>query len=119
MLQLLGTLMTVVQMQHNTLLPLLRVACQALTVEGLDLLQIKAAGEPCPALAGTLIAAAAPFWFAGKHPCSHACLPQEQDQMLFELYCISWPPIGAQALCHASAKFGCVVLCLAALDAFG
>ena len=42
--------MSVVQLQHTTLLPLLRVACQTLTVQGLDLLQIKAAGNvmlPC------------------------------------------------------------------------
>lgn len=43
-LQLIAQLMPVVQLQQSTLLPLLRVACQALTVQGLDLLQIKAAG---------------------------------------------------------------------------
>lgn len=37
-------LMSVVQLQQSTVLPLLRVACQTLTVQGLDLLQIKAAG---------------------------------------------------------------------------
>lgn len=37
--------MAVVQLQQSTLLPLLRVACQTLTVQGLDLLQIKAAGN--------------------------------------------------------------------------
>lgn len=37
--------MTVVQLQQSTLLPLLRAACQTLTVQGLDLLQIKAAGN--------------------------------------------------------------------------
>lgn len=43
-------LMTVVQLQHSTLLTLSRVACQTLTVEGVDLLQIKAAGEECCSL---------------------------------------------------------------------
>ena len=43
-LQLIAQLMSVVQLQQSTLLPLLRVACQTLTVQGLDLLQIKAAG---------------------------------------------------------------------------
>jgi len=37
--------MTTVQLQHSTLLTLSRVACQTLTVEGVDLLQIKAAGQ--------------------------------------------------------------------------
>ena len=37
--------MSVVQLQQNTLLPLLRVACQTQTVQGLDLLHIKAAGS--------------------------------------------------------------------------
>lgn len=40
-----GQLMTTVQLQHSTLLTLSRVACQTLTVEGVDLLQIKAAGQ--------------------------------------------------------------------------
>ena len=44
-LQLIAQLMSVVQLQQNTLLPMLRVACQTLTVQGLDLLQIKAAGS--------------------------------------------------------------------------
>ncbi len=37
--------MTTVQLQHSTLLTLSRVACQTLTVAGVDLLQIKAAGQ--------------------------------------------------------------------------
>ena len=37
--------MSMVQLQQSTLLPLLRVACQTLTVQSLDLLQIKAAGS--------------------------------------------------------------------------
>ena len=44
-LHLLGQLMAAVQLQHTTLLVLSRVACQTLTVEGVDLLQIKAAGQ--------------------------------------------------------------------------
>ncbi len=40
-----GQLMTTVQLQHSTLLTLSRVACQTLTVQGVDLLQIKAAGQ--------------------------------------------------------------------------
>ena len=40
-----GQLMTTVQLQHSTLLTLSRVACQTLTVAGVDLLQIKAAGQ--------------------------------------------------------------------------
>ena len=44
-LPLLGQLVTVVQLQHSTLLTLSRVACQTLTVQGIDLLQIKAAGQ--------------------------------------------------------------------------
>jgi len=44
-LQLMGQLMTTVQLQHSTLLTLSRVACQTLTVQGVDLLQIKAAGQ--------------------------------------------------------------------------
>ena len=43
-LQLMAQLMSVVQLQQSTVLPLLRVACQTLTVQGLDLLQIKDAG---------------------------------------------------------------------------
>ena len=44
-LQLMGQILSVVQLQQSTVLPLLRVACQTLTVDGLDLLQIKAAGD--------------------------------------------------------------------------
>ncbi|DBB01136.1 TPA: hypothetical protein ACH3X1_001027 [Trebouxia sp. C0004] len=60
-LQLMGQLMTTVQLQHSTLLTLSRVACQTLTVEGVDLLQIKAAGllvaifQHCPPLQNTLM----------------------------------------------------------------
>ena len=46
-LQLLAQLITVVQLQHSTLLTVSRVACQTLTVAGVDLLQIKAAGRGC------------------------------------------------------------------------
>lgn len=44
LLQLVGALLQSVQLQASTVLPLLRVACQSLTVTGVDLLQIKAAG---------------------------------------------------------------------------
>ncbi|DBA96220.1 TPA: hypothetical protein ACH3X3_002417 [Trebouxia sp. C0006] len=60
-LQLMGQLMTTVQLQHSTLLTLSRVACQTLTVQGVDLLQIKAAGlliaifQHCPSLQSTLM----------------------------------------------------------------
>lgn len=40
-----GALLKSVQLQASTLLPFLRIACQSLTVEGIDLLQIKAAGS--------------------------------------------------------------------------
>ncbi|KAL0029310.1 hypothetical protein WJX79_009424 [Trebouxia sp. C0005] len=60
-LQLMGQLMTAVLLQHSTLLTLSRVACQILIVEGVDLLQIKAAGlliaifQHCPPLQNTLM----------------------------------------------------------------
>lgn len=37
-------LLGVVQLQANMVLPLLRTACQVLTVEGLDILHVKAVG---------------------------------------------------------------------------
>ncbi len=45
-LELLGKLLGVVQLQANMVLPLLRTACQNLTVEGLDILHVKSVG-PC------------------------------------------------------------------------
>ncbi len=45
-LELLGKLLGVVQLQANLVLPLLRTACQVLTVEGLDILHVKSVG-PC------------------------------------------------------------------------
>ncbi|CAL8470720.1 g10262 [Coccomyxa elongata] len=43
-LELLGKLLGVVQLQANMVLPLLRTACQVLTVEGLDILHVKSVG---------------------------------------------------------------------------
>ncbi|BDA45698.1 Nipped-B-like protein [Coccomyxa sp. Obi] len=43
-LELLGKLLGVVQLQANMVLPLLRTACQVLTVEGMDILQVKSVG---------------------------------------------------------------------------
>lgn len=51
--ELLGKLLGVVQLQPNMVLPLLRTACQVLTVEDLHVLQIKSVGTqllPSPAL---------------------------------------------------------------------
>ncbi len=42
--ELLGKLLGVVQLQPNMVLPLLRTACQVLTVEDLHVLQIKSVG---------------------------------------------------------------------------
>lgn len=44
-LQLIGALLRYVQLQASTLFPLLRCACQSLSAEGVDLLQVKAAGN--------------------------------------------------------------------------
>jgi hypothetical protein len=43
-LELLGKLLGVVQLQANSVLPLLRAASQVLTVEGLQVLQLKSIG---------------------------------------------------------------------------
>ena len=45
-LELLGQLLAAVQLQASTVLPLLRTINQTLTVQGLELLQVKAIGRP-------------------------------------------------------------------------
>ena len=45
MLELLALLITIVKPQGNSLLPVLRVAAQALTIHKHDLLQLKSTGE--------------------------------------------------------------------------
>lgn len=48
-LQMLAQLLGCVRLQGNSLLPMLRVACQTLTVQGLEVLQLAAVGVlPCP-----------------------------------------------------------------------
>ena len=45
-LELLAQLLAAVQLQPSTMLPLLRTISQTLTVQGLELLQVKAIGTP-------------------------------------------------------------------------
>ena len=45
-LELLAQLLAAVQLQASTVLPLLRTISQTLTVQGLELLQVKAIGKP-------------------------------------------------------------------------
>jgi hypothetical protein len=75
-LELLGKLLGVVQLQPNMVLPLLRTACQILTVEDLHVLQIKSVGVHPLARLTLLFQPCLPSTGCGwPMPLSHVCLP--------------------------------------------